>query len=492
MNEGTKDLDRGAGWSAEKGGHSRGSLQESASLFQTFFNIAAVGIAVAEVETKRFLLANPAFCSMLGYTGGEIRAMDIGDIHPCEKLPEVLDEFHALARGDKVLAVDIPCRRRDGTLLYTDISASQIIIDNKLCNVGFFSNVTERKRTESQIVQLNDLKERLIGDLSLKQKFALITDSIVGVFGADFARIWQVRAGDLCDKGCIHAVFRQERLTCCDNPRCLHLEASSGRYTHIDGDHRRVPFGSYKIGRIASGEDSRFLTNDVARDPRIHNREWAAGLGLVSFAGFRLLSPQDKPIGVLALFSKRPIVSVEEGLLANLASYVSQVILSEQAREELHNLSIVDELTGLYNRRGFSMLATQQLKLARRQKKHLFLLYVDLDDLKRINDSLGHQEGDAAITAVARILKKSFRKSDIIGRQGGDEFTVLMIDTTEEIDKRQHQLQQNLADYNRSEAGRCQLSLSVGVAHFDPGAPCSLTELIARADRHMYKEKRKK
>ncbi|MEJ2201207.1 MAG: PAS domain-containing protein, partial [Desulfuromonadaceae bacterium] len=111
--------------------------------------------------------------------------------------------------------------------------------------------------------------------------------------------------------------------------------ASSGRYTAIDGGHRRVPLGAYKIGRIASGEEARFITNDVVRDPRIHNPEWARSLGLIAFAGFKLASVEGQPIGVLALFSKQAITTVEEGLLANLANAVSQVILADQARESL-------------------------------------------------------------------------------------------------------------------------------------------------------------
>ncbi len=115
-----------------------------------------------------------------------------------------------------------------------------------------------------------------------------------------------------------------------------HLIASSGRYTHIDGEmHRRVPFCCYGIGQIASGKDSKLLTNDVAHDSHIHDRDWAKELGLVSFAGYRLLSSTGEAIGVLALFSKNIISSDEDALLEGLADTTAHVIQSEMIEEAL-------------------------------------------------------------------------------------------------------------------------------------------------------------
>jgi PAS domain S-box-containing protein len=107
--------------------------------------------------------------------------------------------------------------------------------------------------------------------------------------------------------------------------------ASSGRYTHINGGHGRVPIGAYKIGRVASGEYPGFVTNDVTHDPRVHNHEWAQSLGLVSFAGYRLSSEDNQPIGVLALFSKHTIAPWEEDLIRDLAQTASQVIIRGMA-----------------------------------------------------------------------------------------------------------------------------------------------------------------
>jgi PAS domain S-box-containing protein len=182
---------------------------------------------------------------------------------------------------------------------------------------------------------LGELKLKLLGPDSLSRKLQFITDGIVEIFTADFARIWMIDQADLCDKGCVHAMVAEGPNVCINHARCLHLKASSGRYTHIDGDHRRVPFGCYKIGRVASGEDAKFITNDVTHDPRVHNHVWASSLGLVSFAGFRLLTSDGSPIGVLALFSKQAISPQDEHFLEDLGNTTSQVLLEGAAKEAL-------------------------------------------------------------------------------------------------------------------------------------------------------------
>jgi len=175
------------------------------------------------------------------------------------------------------------------------------------------------------------------------EKFRTITDGIVDIFKADFARIWVIGKGDRCDDGCVHARDSGPRHACTHRDKCLHLVASSGRYTHTDGKvHRRVPLGCYKIGRLGSGEEDGFLTNDVAGDPRVHDHEWAERLGLVSFAGYRLQSPSGEPTGVMALFSRRRISHDEDVLLGNVAGSLAQVIQrmqAERAREEMAALA---------------------------------------------------------------------------------------------------------------------------------------------------------
>ncbi len=119
--------------------------------------------------------------------------------------------------------------------------------------------------------------------------------------------------------------------------------------------------------------------------------------------------------------------------LGGIALITQFLIKSEEERKQtekvIQNLSITDELTSLLNRRGFFTLAEQQIKIARRTGREMVLLFADLDKLKWINDTWGHAEGDRALCEVGKILKNTFRESDIIARIGGDEFVMLAVET---------------------------------------------------------------
>lgn len=157
---------------------------------------------------------------------------------------------------------------------------------------------------------------------------------------------------------------------------------------------------------------------------------------------------------------------------------------------EIRNLALTDELTGLYNRRGFLASATHQLKMAHRNAEDVLLLFCDVDNLKGINDSFGHHEGDLALIRAASALRATFRDSDILARLGGDEFAVLASDAS--IPSRQAivpRIEKNLEQANSARL-RYSLSFSIGIARFDPGTPASLGELMALADQQMYAHKK--
>jgi diguanylate cyclase (GGDEF)-like protein len=162
-----------------------------------------------------------------------------------------------------------------------------------------------------------------------------------------------------------------------------------------------------------------------------------------------------------------------------------------RGEEVLLALSLTDELTGLHNRRRFLVVAEQCLKVAIRMKRSPLLLFIDLDDLKLINDQHGHHEGDQALIGLAQILKKTFRESDIIARIGGDEFVVLLESTDEKSEKMITRLHESVREYNAKRSEPI-LSISLGTAHFDPECPISIEELLAMADASMYAQKREK
>jgi len=192
------------------------------------------------------------------------------------------------------------------------------------------------------------------------------------------------------------------------------------------------------------------------------------------------------PVDVIVAGS--PILVGDEFI--GVVAVYTDITARKRMEETLRALALVDDLTNLYNRRGFLTLGQQQLKAANRAKRRMMLLFADFDGLKQINDSFGHPEGDRALIETANVLRETFRESDIIARIGGDEFLVLAIETdgfpTEVLTAR---LQENLEARNAKGDLRYRLSLSMGIARYEPERPCSIDELVARADRAMYEKK---
>lgn len=161
-----------------------------------------------------------------------------------------------------------------------------------------------------------------------------------------------------------------------------------------------------------------------------------------------------------------------------------------QSQQEIRELSLTDELTGLRNRRGFMTLAEIEIALARRMKRGMALFYGDLDGLKRINDTHGHAAGDQALRDTAMVLHRTFRESDIIARLGGDEFAVLALETAHQpVEAILERLQHSIDYHNRTAGHEYRLSLSVGAVHIEPGSTASLEELMTQADAEMYRVK---
>jgi diguanylate cyclase (GGDEF)-like protein len=160
---------------------------------------------------------------------------------------------------------------------------------------------------------------------------------------------------------------------------------------------------------------------------------------------------------------------------------------------ELRHMATIDPQTRLLNRRGFMPLAHHQLEVARRQLRPLALLFLDLDGLKHVNDTIGHHAGDSMIAEAAHVLKATFRTADLMARMGGDEFCILL--TTDPVPDVQGAIDRLAAetDVRNAEPGRpYRLAFSVGVAEFDPASPSTLDDLLQRADNRMYEQKRAK
>jgi len=298
----------------------------------------------------RFTYASPSVRKVLGYTPEEMVQLTMDRLVAPSWLPQAhgyLDAFVAAAAAGRRIeggSMELELLHKDGSFTWDDVTFSGMYEESgKMIAIqGVTRDIRERKQAEEhqarllrRVEALNRLQEDLLEPGSMESQFDKITRAAVALLDLDFCRVWMVRPGDLCDRGCLHAAAADEAHACRHRDACLHLMASSGRYTNTDGGHRRVPLGCYKIGRIASGEDKRFLTNSVTTDPRVHDHAWAEHLGLVSFAGYKLRDTRGRPIGVLAMFAKHPISEEEDAFLSSLAETTSRVIARHQAEEEL-------------------------------------------------------------------------------------------------------------------------------------------------------------
>jgi len=183
----------------------------------------------------------------------------------------------------------------------------------------------------------------------------------------------------------------------------------------------------------------------------------------------------------------------KDGKLLGYDGLIQDITERKHMEEQLRTLSLTDELTGLHNRRGFFILVEPLLKLSKRQKRGVLMLYADLDNLKRINDTFGHQEGDSALIDTANILRTTYRESDIIARIGGDEFVVIPVGSSEDhVEIITARLEENLKDHTAKKERKYSLSLSFGISHYDPESPCSIDDLITGAEKSMYAQKYKK
>ncbi len=268
----------------------------------------------------------------------------------------------------------------------------------------------------------------------------------------------------------------------------------------IELELEQAPRGSFRVARVdrlgAALERARedhfdILLLDLSL-PDAH------GLDTVRRARNQLI---DLPIVVLTGLDDEDVAvaAVDEGAQDYLvkgkadADALSRAIRYAMQRQrwvaQLQQLAVVDELTGLHNRRALLMLAEHHISQARRSHQPFTVVFIDLNKMKQINDTLGHHAGDRALIDTANLLRGSFRAADVLARIGGDEFCVLASGPPGGEATFLERLFGNVELHNREAGREFSLSLSVGRAHYDPAHPSTLDELLERADQAMYEEK---
>ena len=275
-------------------------------------------------ESGAILFANPATMRIFGYDPTELIGKPLTIL-----MPEFLRKLHEegfsryLATGQRHIdwqGTELTALRKNGQQFPVEISFGEVSRDGHKVFTGFIRDINERKQAEQmraaharQIAVRADVSMAFGKEESLKTILRECTEAIVRHLDAAFARIW----------------------TLSDDGKMLELQASAGMYTHLDGPHSHIPMGQFKIGMIAQ-ERKPHLTNDVLNDPRISNREWAEKEGMASFAGYPL-SVGDRTIGVLAMFSRKPVTPETTETLASGADLIAQGIERKYAEDKLRD-----------------------------------------------------------------------------------------------------------------------------------------------------------
>ncbi|WP_218151520.1 diguanylate cyclase [Novosphingobium sp. CF614] len=284
---------------------------------------------------------------------------------------------------------------------------------------------------------------------------------------------------------------------------------------------RRFPMDICLSGWVMQHRQST-VVEDVYNDPRIPVEAYRPTfvrslamvpirtvdpLGAIGNYWARTYRPSDEQLSILQALADTTAVAMEHVQLFNeLETRVEQrtselaeanrkllyeVAERQKAEEEIRRLSLTDELTGLYNRRGFSMLGKHDFALAERSRAKVLMMAVDLDGLKRVNDTMGHDAGDRLIRGAARALQATFRKTDTVARLGGDEFAVLCVNyPDDDTDRLRGRLASNIALVAAEEG--IDLAMSIGFVWYDWTSTVSFEQLLRTADEIMYDDKRAK
>lgn len=402
--------------------------------YRMLFENAGDAIFILDAEGEnpgRIVAANQAAAEMHGYTIGELLALNITDLDTPETAKKAPGRIQSMLKEERIKTEAIH-RKRDGTTLPVEISAGLFELENHKYILAFDRDITERKLAERALRESEEKYRSLMESVG---------DSIY-----------------LVDRDCKYLFMNKKHLS------RLGLTEDS-----FLGQAYRDSHSPEETKEFVEKVDKVFETGESVKHEHLSRRDNRYFL--------RTLSP----------------VKDTDGSIIAVAIVSKDINELKQLEEKLRTLSLTDEITGLYNRRGFFMMVEQLLRLAKRQKKGIFMLYADLDNLKVINDTWGHQEGDRALIDTANIFRATYRESDIIARIGGDEFAVISVgaigDNTEMITAR---FQKNLKDYSTKNKRSYTLSISFGISYYNPESPCSIDELLRQAEKFMYDEKMRK
>mgnify|MGYP001563996276 CR=1 FL=1 len=457
------------------------SLRESESRFRALFEQSAAGVAEIDMNTGRFLTVNRRLCEIIGRTKEELLATTFEAITHPEDLQLHVEKTRMMLAGEiDHYSLEKRYLRKDGEAVWVEISVSPLWKHGETPgrNIVVVQDITDRKRMEEenerrskQMAALHETGLELTAELNLNALLESIAQHALNLIGG---------------KSCNCFIYRPEL-------DLIELVATAGEELTLSGKMRRRGEGA--PGQVwATGAP--LLINDYHAWPgrkREHNHFPSRALVSVPVRW------GEEFLGVLNILAYAPhrYTEVDMDMLNMFAAQAAIAIRNARLYGMVEQLAVTDELTGLFNRRGFFQLGEREFERALRFNRSLAALMFDIDHFKRVNDAHGHPVGDQVLRALADSVRQNTRGIDVAGRYGGEEFVLLLPETPlQEAVQIADRLRQSIADLSVPICPangdfppvKIHITVSIGVAVALPGIR-NLADLLERADHAMYRGK---
>lgn len=461
-------------------------LIESEVRYRRLFETAKDGILILDGDTGRITDANPYLQDMLGYSKDELIGKALWEIGPVKDIPASLEAMRHLQDSDYIRYEDLPLETRAGERKQVEFVSNVYLVDGWRviqCNIR---DITARKHAEASVNTANDELVTLVKELQWRDKLMQLMNHMNEllqscVTQAEAYQVVSLSAGELFPghNGALTILS--------DRDHSLEVVARWGTETIMESTFSLGDCWALRRGQLheVSGPQSGLMCRHFFHPPQ-HGYLCLPLIGGGKILGLLSLIDNDRseqahhPQGL-----KQLAVTVGETVKLSLANL--------ELRDELRQQAIHDPLTGLFNRRYLDEVLPRELDVAQRRKSSLCVVMLDIDGFKQFNDRLGHGAGDALLREFSHMMRDHLRKSDIICRYGGDEFVIIMpdssiLDTHERID-RIRVLLKGLPKIQTNGKIPDVISLSAGMA-FMPEHGNTEGELLRAADKAMYTAKK--
>ena len=442
-------------------------LRRQKAHLEQLFESAQEGIVMVANDGV-ILNGNSEFLRMFGYELEEIKGRNIDDIITSEdSLKEAIETTDRVSSGFKV-SFETVRTRKDGTKIEVSLLASPIVIDDvQVAFYGIYRDITERKRATERLNRSRSRIERLHGIARNLEK----CDSEKKVYDCVVSAACMI----LDIPACLISVIIKDRLVPVffSTPDLAALQQES----FLPGSG--LAGRSYLLRKTLIAP---YDTSGKQSDDKVNNSSYLPLIG--------------SPVGKLGVFTgfgnaSDRIEDEQANLLELLLGHASEAVNRIRLHHELRAQAIHDPLTGVHNRLYFDEAIEKEVERARRYNHSIGIVMIDIDNFKEVNDRFGHQKGDEVLCAVAGKLQEVVRKADSVIRYGGDEFLLILPETSEGTDRIVKRLHDKLNDLPEiSSIVNFPVTLSIGSAIWDPGAGISIDRILTKADDLMYKGKK--